>query len=295
MAGTKRHSSWFLNEWLAVEQGKIADSEALWFPSTSNPLVDPKEWERTRQYLQNRGRMDIWENEYICDPHFQAGLSSEIKYPEFDRRLHICAPFAFPSDYRHFIGMDWGMEHPTAAVWGAVSQDGKVFIYDEYKIAGKNVYSVAKTIREQSGEQKIEITVLDWSCWRSESDGRSIANRIMEAGLKPLIQGRREDKAFYGANTVKAYLRPISGAPKLQIFPNCKWLIEELENLKWKDGKNDDMCDALRYLLVFLSSLTWNVKIKQENFDVQPYQINLLDHFKEKNNGFWNEENGYLI
>ena len=245
ISGTKKRGSWFLKEWLAASQGEIENAAAFWFPSTSNPTIPLTEWHSIQRDLERRGRLDIWENEYVCDPHAGGNAGPELKYPEFDRRVHVCQPFRFPSDYRHFFSEDWGMtdKHPTGAVWAAVSPDGMVYIYDEYLKAGVDIPSSAKAFLDQGqGRQKIEAFILDENCWNRESDGKSAAQRFIECGLRPAFKSRREDKAFTGASTVKSYLKPVIGLPKLQIFPNCTQLINELESLKWDDKLNDNLC-----------------------------------------------------
>lgn len=269
LAGTKRIGSWFLNEWLSAEKGEIAHGFPFWFPSTKNPLIPPEEWEMTRKYLQNKGRLDIWENEYVCDPHTRTGNDVELKYPEFDHSLHVIAPFTIPSSYRHFVALDWGMEHPSGAIWAAVSPEGRVFVYDEYREYGKDMGALARDILEKNRGRKIEAYVLDSHCWARESDGKSAALRFMQEGLKPAIKGLREDKVFTGTSLVKSYFRPISGEPMIQIFPNCRHLTEELVVLRWRDRIHDDMTDALRYLLGFLSTLTWKSKFHQNNGEQQ--------------------------
>ena len=260
LAGTKKRGSWFLKEWLAVERGQVPQSQAFWFPSTTNPLIPQEEWDMTRLYLTNRNRMDIWENEYVCDPHKDIENDVTLKFMEFSRVKHVCAPFVFPPTFRHFFAEDWGMtdKHPMAALWGAVSQDGTIFIYDEYLVAGVDLKNAATAVLEQGKGRKIEAYVLDEACWKTESDGLSAAIRFSQAGLRPAARGRREDKSMTNASLVKAYLKPVQGPPKLQIFPNCVNLIECLETLRWQDKLGDDMGDALGYLLRFLSTMSFN-------------------------------------
>src|SRR3990167_8743488 len=71
-SGTLKYGSWFHNEWLAAEEGRIKDAAAFWFPSTANPLIPSTEWDDVKKELSRKNRMDIWDNEYICDPHQKA-------------------------------------------------------------------------------------------------------------------------------------------------------------------------------------------------------------------------------
>ena len=238
--------------------------------------------------------MDIWDNEYVCDPHAGGNAGPDIKYMEFDRRLHIAAPFKFPSDYRHFFGMDWGMaeNHPAVGLWVAVSPTGMVYVYDELTITGVSAQRFATDVLRQS-VNKIEAFVLSEDCFAQESDQKTIASKMMQFGLRPAVKAKRENKAFSGADTVKHYLKPVQGNPKVQIFPNCFRLIDNLETLKWSDKLNDDPADALRHLLVFLSTLNWTPK-QEEKHIFKPVEINLLDRFKERDSISINPETGYI-
>ena len=264
-AGTLKAGSWFHKEWLAANRGDRENSAAFWFPSTSNPLIPASEWNSIRLDLERKGRLDIWENEYICDPLSKNSHNFEIKYMEFERVKHVCPPIAFPPDYRHFFALDWGMsdKHPCAAVWAAVSPAGKVYVYDEHTSFGLSAQNFATAVLQRGTGRKIEAFVLSEDCWSQESDRRTIALKLMGYGLRPAVKGRREDKAGSGANAVKNYLKPVQGEPLLQIFPNCTGLIDELESLRWSDKLNDDRSDALRYLLVFLSGIKFDTQTQE--------------------------------
>ena len=293
IAGTKKKGSWFQKEWLAAEKGLVPQAQALWFPATSNPLVPAQEWVNIKKALENKGKAEVWYQEYISDPHTDDYLDTSIKYPEFSRIKHSFGEMAFPKDFRRFRAFDWGLNHPSACLWAACSPDGVVNIYDEYKKKGLSAESVAKNVLEKTGGDKIEANVFDQACWHTESDNQMIITRFTKAGINPVFKGRKENKDNAGANTVKNYLAPVQGLPKLKISTRCSMLMEELEELRWEDKTGDDLTDALRYLLVFLSSITWT-SAPAEPQVFAPYEINLLGRFKAQN-GFWNEDTGYLV
>lgn len=295
ISGTKKQGSWFMKEWLAAEKGEIENAAAFWFPSTSNPTIPASEWDAIKRDLTRRGRLDIWENEYICDPHNGENLNFEIKYMEFNRIKHICAPFQFPPNWRHFVALDWGIAnlHPAVCLWAALAPSGRVYIYDEYEVIGAGAQQLVKGTMEHGEGRRIETYILSEDCWKQESDNKTIASKLVDFGFRPFVKAKRENKAFSGADTVKQYLNPVSGEPLLQIFPNCTRLISELETLKWGDKIGDDRTDALRYLLVFLATL--DIRPRPDEKIFKPVEINLWDRFKPQGDSLTiNSETGYF-
>ena len=254
LIGTKRDKNWFRKSWVDASKGEIFGAEAFYFPSWVNTFVAPEEWANEKKSQPAW----IWDREFVSDPNAMDGAGANLKYGEFDRRIHVCAPFEIPANWKRFRGIDWGMDHPTVCLWGALDPAGCVVIYDFYSERGKTVEFNASAILGKTGNDAIEATILDVACWHRESDGRSIADKFNQCGLK-VISGKKEDKAYSGANTVKSYLRPIQGPPKLKFFPQCEELMRELETVEWNDKVNEDASDSLRYLMGFVNMVSFDV------------------------------------
>jgi len=301
LIGTKRRMpNWYRRTWLEIEKGKLPLSEAFYFPSTTNPHISPEEWEIERKSIKPW----VWEREFISDPHAPDIEQKEgAKYEEFAPRTHLIRPFKLPNTFRFFRGLDWGMDHPTACVWAAVTPHpvgpfpaGSVFIYDEHRQRGMSPEQQAKIINMRTvntlahfcpdvkTRPQVEATIGDPRCWNRESDGLSIAHKFARAGL-PMNPGKREDKALSGAATVKFYLKPVAGPPKLYIFTNCDMLKDEMLNLQWADKLNDDITDALRYLLKFLASLS--ISNDGPAQAMSPYDQGSSSGFYEDKEGHW--------
>lgn len=256
LIGTKRPHNWFRDQWVAAHGRKVEDSAAFYFPSTANPTVDSQEWAREKKAINPW----IWEREYISDPLSKEESKEGLMFSDFDRRIHMVSPFKFDHNFKHYRGMDWGIEHPTACLWGAVDQrDGTVYIYDEYCQTGGNAQMQCYNILAKS---RIPITasVLDVACWHRESDNLSIADRFKQYGI-PCFKAKKENKSHSGINCVKTYLKPLAGPPKVKIFSNLVLLPKELETVTWKIREiNNDLSDCLRYLLVFVNLIPLDSK-----------------------------------
>lgn len=303
ISGSKKNGSWFLKEWIAASRGQKPDAKALRFPSYSNPLVPKQEWNDIKNDLYARNKSHIWEQEYEADPFSDKNLDVDLKFVEFDRRIHVIAPFNFTPNYRHFRGIDWGISntHPFVCVWLAVSPDGSIYVYEEYETYGKSAEIQAREVIRKTGLNNVEMSVMDPACWNRESDGKCIAHRLREAGITKILPGKREDRADSSANTIKNYLRPVSGPPRLHIFSTCTLLIDQLENLRWQNKTGDDRTDALGYILVFLSRCTFETKTDQAKSAVwtmpiikpQPFKLD-INEIRQGDNGLkWNSS-GYI-
>ena len=263
IGGTKKPKNWFKKQWLQVEKGNIRNSQAFWFPSDTNPTIPSQEFLDIKDDLTKKGKLHIWHQEYVADPHTDDGEQHDTKYSEFERVRHVKDPMIIPKDWRRFAGLDWGIDHPTACVWSVIGPKGYVWAYDCIKLRGMSVEQVSKVLKEKTNGIKIEAYILDPSCWKREYDGSSIAATFEKNGIH-VIPGKKEDKNLSGCSTVKNYLKPVSGEPRIGISSECNDLIREFENLTWDMKTDDDLTDGLRYLLVFLSGLDWTHYLVQE-------------------------------
>lgn len=53
-----------------------------------------------------------------------------LVYP-FDADKHIIEPFIIPKDWKRYLGVDFGFDHPFVAQWWAVSPDDRWYMYRE--------------------------------------------------------------------------------------------------------------------------------------------------------------------
>lgn len=180
-----------------------------------------------------------------------------------------------------FIALDHGVVNATAVLWGAVDEQGIVYVYREYYVAGKGVDEHGPAIKEtckldgntpMTSDNKIKI-YMDYAI-KGDYDPHGIST--WEHYNRQGIFGLDADKRVLdGIQNVAIYLRPSeknvfpqwhpkagrTGAPKLFIFDGCcPWLVKELKAYEWKEtreGQNapeepkkhfDHASDALRYL-----------------------------------------------
>ena len=232
------------------------------------------------------------------------------KFPdEPDNALHVIDPVSIPDWWPRVLAVDWGYAAATVALWGAISPEGKVYIYREYYVRMTDVAVWGTEIGELSRGENLRCLVLDVNAWDSRGEPKSVAEQFqdhfskssghtiaVEQASKGRISGKilvqeylrwkqkpaikvahnkqydqdeadrlRRISETAWARYVELFAPPEteSNIPKLQIFSNCKNLIEciplcvyddkNVEDVKeWNvtDGQiGDDSYDCLRYLL----------------------------------------------
>ena len=248
--GTPKGFNHFYELW---EKGNRADTDyKSWrFTSFDNPFIDKNEIEAAKRELTE----DAFAQEYLADFRKHTGLI----YKEFDRRVHVIAPFELPGHWQFHCGMDFGAVNPTVCLWFAVAPNDDIYLYDEYYQSGqtskfhagvvkaKTKYNVIMTWGDPSAEQE----QLDYA-----TEGLIItpANRFYNDG---------QDWVNSGIDKVRQVLKIDSQTqrPRLFIFNNCEKTIKEFETYRWIDRKdslnsketavkeNDHCMDALRYFI----------------------------------------------
>lgn len=290
-AGTSRHFIWFdeeppeaiYKECLA----RLIDTGGHWW-ITMTP-VEGMTWVFDQVYVRGKidpnifvVEVDMTENIYLNPAEidlFTSNLDRDerkariqgrfvqmagVIYKTFSER-HIIDPFfPDPSSHLHFAMMDHGFNNPTAWLWGAVDNDGQVFIYDEHYQSGLIVAQHADVVKLKNREHGVDpsYNVGDPSIVQTNPiTGTSVQIEYMENGI-PIAQGNNDVKA--GIDKVASYLRGTNDRPKLYIMKKCEKLIWEMARYRWgtwstakmRAGKNvkeephkqnDHACDALRY------------------------------------------------
>lgn len=96
-------------------------------------------------------------------------------FAEWDPDKHTCTPFKIPDSWRRFVAIDFGFRDPMCALWFAISEDGKIYVYRE--LYGKQMTTdvQAQTVKDLTGSENIEWFAADPALW--QSSGRGIGDR----------------------------------------------------------------------------------------------------------------------
>lgn len=154
-------------------------------------------------------------------------------FKEFDYETHTIEPFVPGKEYRRYCAIDYGLDM-LAAVFAAVSPDGRAYIYDEVYESDLIVSRAAEKILEKADGVSAFIAPSDlWS--RQKDSGKSIAELYAENGvyLTKLVSERTD-----GWLALKEWLCPgKDGMPNMFIMRSCVNLIRCLPLLMY-DGKH---------------------------------------------------------
>ena len=199
-------------------------------------------------------------------------------YEDFNENIHCIRAFKLPAHWPRFISLDWGYDHPHAVYWGAVDENGTLYVYDELFGRKKVVSEVAAEIHKK--------TKFHTAAPRADEFGGLIAwfdpstNQNHGTGDRTVMGEFREHKIYglpannsvdAGINKVAERLKfdtsPKDGTktwkikPKLFIFQDqCPNLIKGFKIYIWQPPnlqgissgkpvkKDDDAVDSVRYL-----------------------------------------------
>jgi phage terminase large subunit len=134
-------------------------------------------------------------------------------YSEFDEDVHVLDDFAIPPHWRRLRAIDFGYTNPFVCLWGALDEDGRLYVYREHYKASTRTAEHAGIIKRLSGEERYFVTVADHdaaeraeleNCGsaRSRRKGGALRHPGGEGAL--VAAGRRASAAFLPAERAEA-------------------------------------------------------------------------------------------
>jgi hypothetical protein len=157
---------------------------------SDNPFIDP-EYMTSLQELPESQRKALLDGDWYAlvgqaFPEFRT-----VKYHEEpENALHLCAPFDIPHYWPKLLAIDWGFSAKTAALWGAVSPDYRLYIYRGYSAKKTKISQWATELKRiSSTDENLKTPILDPSAWGQRGDPKTIAEQFAE---------------HYGTDAVKA-------------------------------------------------------------------------------------------
>lgn len=187
-------------------------------------------------------------------------------FPEFDRSLHVCAPFTIPADWQRLACLDYGLDM-TACLWLAYPADhSRLVVYRELYRPDLILSQAAGAIREAGGGDRLKYVVASPDlAGRRQDSGKTGFDILRSYGLQGLVPAQNE--RIPGWRRLREFLaaRTPQGGAYLQIFSTCTNLLRTLPRLCFDAGNSEDVAgsphelthapDALRYGLMSLPFL----------------------------------------
>ncbi len=172
-----------------------------------------------------------------------------------------CKPFEIPSWYAVICGVDFGIDHPAAAVWIAWDRDNDViYVTDCYKQSGETSVYHAEAIKRRGGW--IPVAWPHDGLNREKSGGKQLKDAYADHGLRMLSKSARYPKL--GAEPEKGGAQPVEPiiqevlermkTGRLKVFDTLHPWFDEFRSYHRKDGRlvarNDDVLKATFYAVM---------------------------------------------
>jgi len=191
-------------------------------------------------------------------------------YSEFDRNIHVVAPYAIPIEWTKVVGLDHGFTNATAAMFGAIDHDGNIVIYKEFYQSEWIIKDIVQRgLNPMMKGDKIDAIYIDPSTRAKKGQlGLSDFSAYLEYLPPKVALVCANNEVATGIDRVKTFLRvnPKNKKPRLTIFDTCVNLLDEIGEYRWQElsanqegTKNtheaprkyhDHAVDALRYLVM---------------------------------------------
>jgi phage terminase large subunit-like protein len=182
-------------------------------------------------------------------------LGSGMVFPVAESAVRI-EPFRLPDHWGRLVGMDFGYEHPTAAVWTAYDSDtDTIYVYRTYKKNRETISTHAAAIRAPA--PWIPVAWPHDGLQHDKQAGRSIKDMYKDMGLNMVAKHatfvENDISSFsFEAGLTEMLDRMQTG--RLKVFSTCPDFFNEMRGYHRKDGKvvkvEDDVISATRYAVM---------------------------------------------
>ena len=179
-------------------------------------------------------------------------LGSGRVFPIAEDAIKVTA-FPIPPHWPRIVGLDFGIDHPTAVVWMAWDRDADVlYVTDCYRVKDQSIVIHAAGIKARG----------DWVpvAWphdglqRDKGSGEQLASQYKAQGLSMLKDRATFDDGSNGVEAGVAEMLSRMQTHRLRVFSHLEEWFEEFRLYHRKDGMivkmTDDLLSATRYAMM---------------------------------------------
>jgi len=126
---------------------------------------------------------------------------------EPENAVHVIPPFEIPSYWPRIVCIDWGKAAMTFVIWGAISPDGRLYIYRTHAFHGATISQWTRDVVNLTGPEVIEDLVICHSAGADRGEEKTIKQQVYEA-FEEKHNVRLADKdRIGGKNLIHEWLR----------------------------------------------------------------------------------------
>lgn len=233
--------------------------------ATDNPYLDAGYWleldaipDPEMRRAMRDGDWDVYPNQSFTD--WKIG------------RIEV-EPFEIPAAWRRVAGMDWGWDSPSVVEWGAIDEDGRLWLYDELTLRLTPEAQLAEQIlaRQSHHGPNPPPLAADPAMWAARGGMIDIATALMQHGLSLT---KAENERIAGKTRFHSYLAEAPACiihrsygwetcPKLHVFESaCPGLVKTMPSLPRDPKRPEDVLkcssdhwyDSCRYLIMSIGA-----------------------------------------
>lgn len=162
-------------------------------------------------------------------------------------------PFPIPAHWPRIVGLDFGIDHPTAAVWLAWDRDMDVlYVVDSYRVKDQSILIHAASIKARG--DWIPVAWPHDGLQRDKGSGEQLMQQYKAHGLNMLRERATFDDGSNGLEAGIAEMLTRMQTQRLKVFSHLSDWFEEFRLYHRKDGlvvkHTDDLMSATRYGLM---------------------------------------------
>lgn len=179
-------------------------------------------------------------------------LGSGRVFPIVEEGIKVGA-FPIPGHWPRIVGLDFGIDHPTAAVWLAWDRDSDtVYVTDAYRVRDASIAIHAAAIRARG--DWIPVAWPHDGLQRDKGSGEQLMAQYRNHGLNMLSSRATFEDGTSGVEAGISEMLTRMQTMRLRVFAHLADWFEEFRLYHRKDGlvvkDGDDLMSATRYALM---------------------------------------------
>lgn len=162
-------------------------------------------------------------------------------------------PFPIPPHWPRIVGLDFGIDHPTAAVWLAWDRDADtIYVTDAYRVKDQSILVHAAAVRSRG--DWIPVAWPHDGLQRDKGSGEQLMQQYKSHGLNMLKERATFDDGSNGVEAGIADMLTRMQTQRFKVFSHLGDWFEEFRLYHRKDGLvvklTDDLMSATRYAVM---------------------------------------------